>query len=521
MSKKEFIVSLIQKQLETYHSKTTVYEEGVVLTVADGIAVCDGLQDIMYGELVEFANGVFGMANNLEEHSVGIVIFNRSNLIKSGDKVIRTKRLMEVGVGDYFLGRVVNVLGSPIDGLGEIPNTKRRPIERIAPGVMTRQSVNAPLETGILGIDSIVPIGKGQRELIIGDRQTGKSALVIDAIINQKDKGVLCVYVAIGQKNSTIAQVRSKLIEHGAMKHTVIVFAGASESPSLQFLAPYMGITLAEEWMEKGKDVLIAFDDLSKHAVAYRTMSLLLRRPPGREAYPGDVFYLHSRLLERAARIKDSLGGGSITALPIVETKAGDISGYIPTNVISITDGQIFLMADLFNAGIMPAVDFGLSVSRVGGAAQIEAIKMAAKTLKLDLAQYSSLKAFSQFSSDVDDETKMILNHGERITRMLKQNQYHTLNQNIQVLYLILMNSRLIAWVPLEQIENLKTSIENNFEKEMKVNDLMEKLLSGQDVKKVLKDLEIKLASFVKYFLLRIPNYDYKKYGKKEDFDKL
>jgi len=521
MPKKEFIVSLIEKQLETYENKTTVYEEGIVLTIGDGIAICDGLQNVMYGELVEFSNGAYGMANNLEEHSVGVVIFDKQELVKSGDRVFRTKKLMDVKVGDAFLGRVVNPLGLPIDGLGNIISKKTRPIERIAPGVMTRESVNKPLETGILGIDSIVPIGRGQRELIIGDRQTGKTAITIDTIINQKGKGVLCVYVAIGQKNSTIAQVKGKLAEHGALDYTVIVFAGASDSSPLQFLAPYMGITLAEEWMEQGKDVLIVFDDLSKHAVAYRTMSLLLRRPPGREAYPGDVFYLHSRLLERAARLKEELGGGSITALPIIETKAGDISGYIPTNVISITDGQIFLMADLFNSGIMPAVDFGLSVSRVGGAAQISAMKSASKTLKLDHAQYVSLKAFSQFSSDVDDETKKILTHGERVVKMLIQEQYHTLSQKIQILFLIVMNSRLISWVPLDQINNYKNQIEQSFLEDTNSAHLINNIYDKEKEKETLKELEKRLSTFTKNFLLKIPGYKFEKYGKKEDFIKL
>lgn len=418
------IAALIKQQIKNYAHKIESDDVGTVITVGDGIATVYGLDKAMLSELLIFPHDVYGMVMNLNEDSVGVILFGNDYLIEEGDIVKRTNRVVEVPVGDNLLGRVVNSLGQAIDGLGKIKYTKTRPIERIAPGVMTRKSVDTPLQTGIKAIDTMIPIGLGQRELIIGDRQTGKTAIAIDTIINQKDKNVLCVYVAIGQKNSTVAQIVEKLKEHDALKYTCIVSATASELAPLQYLAPYAGVSIAEEWMEQGKDVLIVYDDLSKHAVAYRTLSLLLKRSPGREAYPGDVFYLHSRLLERACRLNKENGGGSITALPIIETQAGDISAYIPTNVISITDGQIFLMSELFNSGQKPAIDSGLSVSRVGSAAQYKCIKQTSKALKIELASYNELQAFAKFGSDVDEVTKKTLKHGDILMEVLKQNQY-------------------------------------------------------------------------------------------------
>ena len=418
------IAALIKQQIKNYAHKIESDDVGTVITVGDGIATVYGLDKAMLSELLIFPHDVYGMVMNLNEDSVGVILFGNDYLIEEGDIVKRTNRVVEVPVGDNLLGRVVNSLGQAIDGLGEIKYTKTRPVERIAPGVMTRKSVDTPLQTGIKAIDTMIPIGLGQRELIIGDRQTGKTAIAIDTIINQKDKNVLCVYVAIGQKNSTVAQIVEKLKEHDALKYTCIVSATASELAPLQYLAPYAGVSIAEEWMEQGKDVLIVYDDLSKHAVAYRTLSLLLKRSPGREAYPGDVFYLHSRLLERACRLNKENGGGSITALPIIETQAGDISAYIPTNVISITDGQIFLMSELFNSGQRPAIDSGLSVSRVGSAAQYKCIKQTSKALKIELASYNELQAFAKFGSDVDEVTKKTLKHGDILMEVLKQNQY-------------------------------------------------------------------------------------------------
>ena len=395
----EEISALIKEQIKHYEDKIQSNDVGYVIRVGDGIALIQGLDKAMSSELLLFPHDVYGMVLNLEEDHVGAVLLGDDTLIKEGDEVKRTGRIVEVPVGDGMLGRVVNALGQPIDGKGPIASDKTRPVERVAPGVMTRKSVHQPLMTGLKIIDSMIPIGKGQRELIIGDRQTGKTAIAVDTILNQKGQDVYCIYVAIGQKASTVAQIMEKLRQHDAMDYTTIVAATASEMAPLQYLAPYAGCAIGEEWMEQGKDVLIIYDDLSKHAVAYRTMSLLLRRPPGREAYPGDVFYLHSRLLERAAKLNDELGGGSLTALPIIETQAGDISAYIPTNVISITDGQIFLQTELFNAGVRPAVDSGLSVSRVGSAAQTKAMKQVSGSLKLDLAQYHEMLSFSQFGS--------------------------------------------------------------------------------------------------------------------------
>ena len=409
------ISALIKDQIKHYDDVIESKDVGTVMTVGDGVAVVHGLDDAMVSELIEFPGGVYGMVMNLDEDSVGITLLGNADEIREGDEVRRTNRIIEVPVGDELLGRVVNPLGQAIDGQGEIHTAKTRPIERIAPGVMTRKSVDEPLQTGITTIDSIIPIGRGQRELIIGDRETGKTAIAIDTILNQKDQNIYCIYVAIGQKNSTVAQVVNKLKQGGAMDYTTVVSASASEMAPVQYIAPYAGCAIAEEWLEQGKDVLIVYDDLSKHAVAYRTLSLLLKRPPGREAYPGDVFYLHSRLLERACKLNEENGGGSITALPIIETQAGDISAYIPTNVISITDGQIFLQQELFNAGFRPAIDTGLSVSRVGSAAQIKAMKQVSRNLKLELAQYQEMQAFAQFGSDLDDATKATIEHGERV----------------------------------------------------------------------------------------------------------
>ena len=434
--KAEEISALIKKRIKHYEEKIESDDTGVVVTVGDGIALIQGLDKAMASELVVFEDDTYGMILNLEEEMVGVVILGNDENIKEGQTVKRTGQIVEVKVGDAMLGRVVNALGEPIDGEGPIESDKYRPIERVAPGVMTRKSVHEPLMTGLKIVDSMIPIGRGQRELIIGDRQTGKTAIAIDTILNQKDTGVLCIYVAIGQKASTVAQIVEKLKQHGAMSYTTVVMASASESAPMQYIVPYSACAIGEEWMEQGKHVLIVYDDLSKHAVAYRTMSLLLRRPPGREAYPGDVFYLHSRLLERACKLNDELGAGSLTALPIIETQAGDISAYIPTNVISITDGQIFLQTELFNSGNRPAVDSGLSVSRVGSAAQTKAMKQVSKSLKLELAQYMEMLSFTQFGSDLDPITQRTIDHGARLQEILKQGQYEPLPMSLQVVSL-------------------------------------------------------------------------------------
>ena len=422
--KPEEISSVIKEQIKNYETKLETSDVGTVIQVADGIARIHGLENAMQGELLEFPGEVYGMVMNLEEDNVGSVLLGDHKNINEGDIVKTTGRVVEVPVGDAMLGRVVNALGQPIDGKGPIATTKSRQIERVASGVISRKSVDTPLQTGIKAIDAMVPIGRGQRELIIGDRQTGKTAIAIDTIINQKGQGVNCVYVAIGQKASTVANIVKTLTEYGAMAYTTVVASTASDLAPLQYIAPYAGCAIGEEWMEEGKDVLVVYDDLSKHATAYRTLSLLLRRPPGREAYPGDVFYLHSRLLERAAKLSDELGGGSLTALPIIETQAGDVSAYIPTNVISITDGQIYLETEMFNSGFRPAVNAGLSVSRVGGAAQIGAMKKLASPIRVELAQYRELAAFSQFGSELDEDTRNQLAQGERIKEILKQPQY-------------------------------------------------------------------------------------------------
>ena len=448
----EEISKIIKEQIKRYDDALEVSETGTIITVGDGIALIYGLENAMAGELLLFPGNVYGMALNLEEEHVGAVIMGSDTNIKEGDEVKRTGRIVEVPVGDCMLGRVVNALGQAIDGGDPIHSDKFRPVERVAPGVMTRKSVHQPLQTGLKCIDSMIPIGKGQRELIIGDRQTGKTAIAVDTILNQKGKNVKCIYVAIGQKASTVAQIVEKLRANGALEYTTIVSSTASEAAPLQYIAPYAGCAIGEEWMENGEDVLIVYDDLSKHAVAYRTMSLLLKRPPGREAYPGDVFYLHSRLLERAAKLNDELGAGSLTALPIIETQAGDIAAYIPTNVISITDGQIFLQSELFNSGVRPAVDSGLSVSRVGSSAQVKAMKQVTGSLKLELAQYRELQAFSQFGSDLDPATKATLDHGERLTELLKQAQYAPLTVSEQVLSLFAAKNRFLRDIEVKDI---------------------------------------------------------------------
>lgn len=448
----EEISSVIKEQIKRYESKIDVVDVGTVIQVGDGISRIHGLEKCMAGELLEFPGEVYGMALNLEEDNVGCVLLGSDAEIKEGDTVKRTGKIVEVPVGEPMIGRVVNALGQAIDGKGPIVTDKYRPVEAVASGVIARESVSEPLQTGIKAIDSMVPIGRGQRELIIGDRQTGKTAIAIDTIINQKGQDVICIYVAIGQKRSTVASMVNMLEAKGAMDYTIVVSATASELAPLQFLAPYAGVAMGEEFMYNGKDVLIIYDDLSKHAVAYRSMSLLLRRPPGREAYPGDVFYLHSRLLERAARVNKDYGGGSITALPIIETLAGDISAYIPTNVISITDGQIFLESELFFSGQRPAVNPGLSVSRVGGSAQIKAMKKVSGGLKLELAQYRELAAFAQFGSDLDKDTQEKLSQGERILQILKQPQYSPLSVEKQVMIIYAVSKKYLSDVPVEKV---------------------------------------------------------------------
>ena len=457
--KPEEISSVIKEQIKNYSTKLEVSDVGTVIQVADGIARVHGLEKAMQGELLEFPGDIFGMVLNLEEDNVGVVLLGDSKNINEGDTVKTTGRVVEVPVGDALLGRVVNSLGQPIDGKGPIATDKYRQIERVAPGVIKRKSVDTPLQTGIKAIDSMVPIGRGQRELIIGDRQTGKTAIAIDTIINQKGQGVNCIYVAIGQKASTVATIVKTLTEYGAMDYTTVVAATASELAPLQYIAPYSGCAIGEEWMENGKDVLVIYDDLSKHATAYRTLSLLLKRPPGREAYPGDVFYLHSRLLERAAKLSDELGGGSLTALPIIETQAGDVSAYIPTNVISITDGQIYLETEMFNSGFRPAVNAGLSVSRVGGAAQIKAMKKIAGPIRIDLAQYRELAAFAQFGSDLDADTKEKLAQGARIKEILKQPQYKPMPVEYQVIIIYAATRKYLLDVEVENVLRFESEL--------------------------------------------------------------
>jgi F-type H+-transporting ATPase subunit alpha len=497
----EEIASIIKKQIADFGADVTAVNVGTVTDAGDGIARVHGLSNVASSELVQFANGVMGLALNLEEDSVGIMVLGAYDGIKEGDEVRATGRIVEIPVGDAMLGRVVNALGEAIDGKGPIATTKRRPVERIAPDVTTRKSVDTPVQTGIKAIDGMIPIGRGQRELIIGDRSTGKTALAIDAIINQKGGDLLCVYVAIGQKNAKIAQTMGVLEKAGALEHTVIVAATASESAALQYLAPYSGCSIAEEWMEQGKDVLVVYDDLSKHAWAYRQVSLLLRRPPGREAYPGDVFYLHSRLLERAAKMNDAHGGGSITALPIIETQANDVSAYIPTNVISITDGQIFLENDLFNAGIRPAINAGISVSRVGTAAQRKAMKQVAGQLRINMAQYRELQAFAQFgTSDLDAATRRQLERGQRAQEILKQPQYQPLSMAQQVEIFWALNNGFLDDVPVEKVQPFEAA----FHKYMESNkpEIAKRIM---DEKTLNDDIEASLRAAASEFKNSVP----------------
>ena len=455
----EEISSVIKEQIKNYTAKLETTDVGTVIQVADGIARIHGLENAMQGELLEFPGEVYGMVMNLEEDNVGVVLLGDSRAVNEGDVVKTTGRVVEVPVGDALTGRVVNALGQPIDEKGPIDTEKYRPVERVAYGVIDRQAVDTPVQTGIKAIDSMVPIGRGQRELIIGDRQTGKTAIAVDTIINQKGQNMHCIYVAIGQKASTVASIVKTLKEHDAMEYTTVVAATASELAPLQYIAPYAGCAIGEEWMERGEDVLIIYDDLSKHATAYRTLSLLLRRPPGREAYPGDVFYLHSRLLERASRLSEELGGGSLTALPIIETQAGDVSAYIPTNVISITDGQIYLETEMFHAGFRPATNAGLSVSRVGGAAQIKAMKKIAGPIRTELAQYRELAAFAQFGSELDDDTRERLAQGERIKEVLKQPQYQPLAVEKQIVIIYAVTRKYLLDVPVERIAEFEKGL--------------------------------------------------------------
>jgi len=514
--------AIIADQIKRYGKEIKAIEEGTVITIGDGVALIYGLDSAMMGELLIFPHDIYGMVLNLDANSVGAVVLGDDNLIKEGDKVVRTGMVVDTPVGDELLGRVVNALGQPIDGKGPIDTKERKPVERKASGVMSRQSVDQPLETGILMVDAIIPVGKGQRELIIGDRQTGKTAIAIDAILNQKGKNVKCVYVAIGQKDSTIARITERLERFGAMDYTVVVNAGSSEPAPMQYLSPYTGVTMAEYWAEKGEDVLIVYDDLSKHAVAYREMSLLLKRPPGREAYPGDVFYLHARLLERAARFNKEYGGGSITALPIVETQAGDISAYIPTNVISITDGQLFLSTDLFNEDIRPAIDTGLSVSRVGSTAQIKAIKQVAGTLKLDLAQYDELQAFSKFGSDLDASTQAILDHGARSVQLLTQKQYHPLSQPEEAVLLLAIKEHLIDWLPVSEMNNLKIQLLDRFRRDATAKKVLANVAKTKEWTEVNKKAAIEqIGLVVKNLTKTLAHYNVQQYGSKAEYNKL
>ena len=453
------IISIIQGEIENINWDEQSRETGEVIWVGDGIVTVYGIDHAMYGEIVAFENGVKGMVQDVRQNEIGIILFGRDTGIKEGTKVVRTKKKAGSPVGDAFVGRVINALGEPIDGNGDVKEDDYRPIEQEAPGIIDRQSVDTPMETGILSIDSMFPIGRGQRELIIGDRQTGKTSIATDTIINQRGKDVICIYVAIGQKASTVAKIVNTLKKHDAMDYSIVVSSTASDPASLQYIAPYAGTAMAEYFMHKGKDVLIVYDDLSKHAVAYRAISLLLERSPGREAYPGDVFYLHSRLLERSSHLSDKLGGGSITALPIIETQAGDVSAYIPTNVISITDGQIFLESNLFNAGMRPAVNVGLSVSRVGGAAQTKAMKKASGSIRIDLAQYREMEVFTQFASDLDDATKAQLQHGKALMELLKQPLSHPLSMHEQVLTLCMATDGVFDKIPTKQVKQYQKDI--------------------------------------------------------------
>ncbi|MST62332.1 F0F1 ATP synthase subunit alpha [Peptostreptococcus anaerobius] len=495
--KPEEISSIIKNQIKNYENKIQLNDTGSVLNVGDGIASVYGLDNVMSGELVEFPGKIFGIALNLEEEVVGVVILGDDFGIREGDVVKRTGKIVEVPVGEAMIGRVVNALGQPIDGKGEVKTDKTRPVEAPAPGIMDRKSVFEPLQTGIKSIDSMIPIGRGQRELVIGDRQTGKTSILIDTILNQKGKDVICIYVAIGQKRSTVAQLVSTLEDFGAMDYTIVVSATASESAPLQYLAPYSGAAIGEEFMYNGKHVLIVYDDLSKQAVAYREMSLLLRRPPGREAYPGDVFYLHSRLLERAAKLSDKLGGGSMTALPVIETQAGDVSAYIPTNVISITDGQIYLQPELFYSGIRPAVDPGISVSRVGGSAQIKPMKKIAGTLKLAYSQYRELAAFAQFGSDLDEDTKRRLAQGQRIVEVLKQDEHKPVTVENQVVIIYAVINNLLEDIELEDIKAFEDGLYIFIANEHP--EILQKILNNEDfneeLKKIIEEYKVKFKA--------------------------
>ena len=485
----EEISSVIKAQIKNYDTKIEQSETGTIILIGDGIARADGLENVMANELVSFANGEYGMAMNLEENSVSIVMLGSDKGVREGDTVKRTGKVVSVPVGEALLGRVVNALGQPIDGKGPIEATETRPIESPAPGIIERQPVNVPLQTGIKAIDSMIPIGRGQRELIIGDRQTGKTTLAVDTIINQRGKDVICIYVAIGQKNSTVATLVEDLTKAGAMDYTIVVASTASELAPLQYIAPYSGCAMGEYFMNKGKDVLVVYDDLSKHAVAYRALSLLIRRPPGREAYPGDVFYLHSRLLERAARLNDDNGGGSLTALPIIETQAGDVSAYIPTNVISITDGQIFLETELFHSGIMPAVNPGISVSRVGGNAQIKAMKKVSGTLKLAYSQYRELQSFAQFGSDLDEDTKRRLAQGERIVEVLKQNRTAPIAVENQGAIIYAVTNNMLDNVKVEDIMDFESELYAHLDANPDVlAEIREKGTMGDETAEKLKD---------------------------------
>ena len=494
----EEIISILKSEIENYDMVSKDQEVGKVIWVGDGIATVYGIEHAMYGEIVIFENGIRGMVQDIRRDQVGCIILGKDTEIKEGTKVTRTKKKAGVPVGDAYIGRIINALGAPIDGKGEIPADDYRAIEQEAPGVVDRQSVDQPMETGILAIDSMFPIGRGQRELIIGDRQTGKTSIAVDTILNQKGKDVICIYVAIGQKASTVAKLVNTLTKNGAMDYSIVLSSTASESASLQYIAPYAGTALAEYFMYKGKDVLIIYDDLSKHAVAYRALSLLLERSPGREAYPGDVFYLHSRLLERSSKLSDALGGGSITALPIIETQAGDVSAYIPTNVISITDGQIFLESDLFNSGMRPAVNVGLSVSRVGGAAQTKAMKKAAGTIRIDLAQYREMEVFTQFSSDLDEATKEQLQYGKGLMELLKQPLCHPMSLADQVITLVTANNRLLLDVETKQTKDFQLRLLDFFHAEHK--DIVDELNNNKVLN---EELTEKIVAAVKEFKSR------------------
>ncbi len=492
---KDYIVEQLRKQIENFNNDIILEKTGRVLEVGDGVARVEGLNEVMSSEMLEFPDGTMGVALNLEEDQVGVMILGNYENIKEGDEVKSTGKILSVPVSENMIGRVVNPLGQPIDNKGDIKSDKFYPIEKIAPGVIERKSVSQPVQTGIKAIDSMIPIGRGQRELIIGDRQTGKTAIAIDTIINQKNQDIICVYVAVGQKESKVARIVAELEKSGAMEHTVVVTAGASEVAAFSYIAPYSGTAIAEYFMDQGKDVLVIYDDLSKHAWAYRQISLILKRPPGREAYPGDVFYLHSRLLERSARLDDSFGGGSITALPIIETQAGDVSAYIPTNVISITDGQIFLETDLFNKGIKPAINAGLSVSRVGSAAQTKAMKKVAGKIRLDLAQFRELEAFAQFGSDLDEKTRAQIERGKRTVEILKQNQYAPLPMENQVSVLYALTNGFMDNVEVEKI----TKWEEKFHKYMKSmhQDILDKIREDSDIS---EEIEKKLKKAIKDF---------------------